>query len=155
MKTTPILAAMMAVIVALPVAAADEHQHQQASDHVQLSLDHGRKWPTDKPLRSGMTQIRSSLADHLDRIHQDKLSSAEYQTMGRAIQQQVSTIISQCKLEPQADAMLHIVLTDLLAGADAMQGKGNMTPAAGAHKAVEALNAYGNYFNHSGWRSLP
>lgn len=155
MKHTTILAGLLALAAALPVAAIEDHSQHQTGDHAQLSLDHGRKWATDKPLRDGMTQIRASMASQLEPIHQDKMTPEQYNALGAGIQQHVSTIITQCKLDPKADAMLHIILADLLAGAEAMQGKGNMSAAAGAHKVVEALNAYGEYFNHKGWRSLP
>lgn len=155
MKTVTLLAFLVAAAAALPVAAVEDHSQHQASDHTQLSLDHGRKWATDKPLREGMTHIRATMAGKLKQIHQDQLTAEQYHALGAAIQQQVSAIIAQCKLDPKADAMLHIVLADLLAGADAMQGNGAMTPASGAHQVVEAMNAYGNYFNHPGWRSLP
>jgi hypothetical protein len=155
MKNLPLLAALLAVATALPVAAVEDHQQHQAADHTRLSLDHGRQWATDKPLRDGMTHIRATMASKLEQIHRDKLTAEQYHAMGATIQQQVSTIIAQCKLDSKADAMLHIVLADLLAGADAMQGKGAMTPASGAHKVVEAMNAYGEHFNHPGWRSLP
>ncbi len=155
MKILTIITAAIAITGAVTVGAAEVHQQHQAADHMQLTLDHGRKWATDKPLRDGMVQIRTSMADSLQQIHQGKFSAEQYRSLGTAIQQQVSTIIAQCKLEPRADAMLHIVLADLLAGADAMQGKGGTEPAAGAERVISALNAYGNYFNHPGWRSLP
>ncbi len=155
MKHTTMLAGLVALAVALPVAAVEDHSQHQAGEHAQLSLDHGRKWATDQPLRDGMSQIRASMASQLEPIHRDEMTPEQYRALGASIQQQVATIITQCKLEPQADVMLHIILADLLAGADAMQGKGHMSSAAGAHKVVESLNAYGEYFNHKGWRSLP
>ena len=155
MKITTILAALIAVVAASPLTAAEDHQQHQAPAHLQLSLDHGRKWSTDEPLRAGMEKIRSSMARDLEQIHKGQLTADQYRALGTSIQQQVTTIINQCKLDPQADAMLHIVISDLLSGADAMQGKGEMPPISGAHKVVEALNAYGDYFNHPGWRSLP
>ncbi len=155
MKILTIAAVAIVITAGVPIAAAEVHQQHQPADHMQLTLDHGRKWATDKPLRDGMVQIRASMADSLQQIHQGKLSAEQYRSLGATIQQQVSTIIAQCNLEPRADAMLHIVLADLLAGADAMQGKGGTEPAAGAERVITALNAYGNYFNHPGWRSLP
>lgn len=155
MKIATIFATALALAAAFPVTAVEDHQQHQAADHGQLSLDHGRKWSTDKPLRDGMTQIRAAMASKLELIDQGKLTAEQYNALGSTIQLQVSTIIAQCKLEPKADAMLHTILADLLAGADAMQGKGGMKPDAGAHKVVEALNAYGQYFYHPSWRSLP
>lgn len=155
MKYTPILAALLAVAVAWPVAAAEDHAQHQAADHAQLTLNNGHKWTTDEPLRAGMLQIRSTMADNLEAIHHNKLNTEQYRALATSVQQQVTTILAQCKLDPRADAVLHIIITDLLKGSDVMYGKGNAAPADGAHQVVEALNAYGTYFDHSGWRSLP
>lgn len=155
MKIAIFLAALISAAAALPLAAVEDHQQHQTSNHMALSLDHGRKWATDEPLRAGMTQIRSAMADNLEKIHKGELTTNQYRDLGTAIQHRISTIITQCKLDPRADAMLHIIIADLITGADAMTGKGDMAPATGAHKVVEAMNAYGEYFNHPGWRGLP
>jgi hypothetical protein len=39
-------------------------------------------------------------------------------------------------------------------GADAMQGKSKTTPAAGAAQTVGAVNQYGRYFQHPGWKPI-
>jgi hypothetical protein len=49
----------------------------------------------------------------------------------------------------------HLVIADILAGTDAMQGKDKqLGRREGARKITGALNAYGNYFDHPGWRAL-
>jgi hypothetical protein len=50
--------------------------------------------------------------------------------------------------------MLHLIVADLVAGADVMQGKTPGERAEGAHRVVTAVNAYGRYFNHAGWKPL-
>jgi hypothetical protein len=63
--------------------------------------------------------------------------------------------VQNCKLEPEADAQLHIVIAELLAGAEAMQGKEpGVARRAGAKRVVKALNAYGEHFEHAGWKRL-
>jgi hypothetical protein len=57
-------------------------------------------------------------------------------------------------LPPAADANRHLIVVDLIAGADAMQGKGATKPAAGAGKVVQAANRYGQYFDHPSWQPL-
>ncbi len=146
---------LIAVAITAPAIAAEDHRTHPSSAHAQLSLNHGSKWATDEPLRTGMTKIRTSLTGKLPLIHSGEMSAADYSTLGTAVHSEITTIIAQCKLDPQADAMLHIVLSGLLAGANAMQGKGEITPASGAHKIIESLNAYGEYFNHPGWTRLP
>jgi hypothetical protein len=70
------------------------------------------------------------------------------------VETQVATIVAQCKLDPAADANLHLIIAELVAGADAMQGKSATAPAAGATQVLRALNQYGTYFNHPGWNPL-
>jgi hypothetical protein len=67
----------------------------------------------------------------------------------------VAGIVQNCKLEPEADAQLHIVIAELMAGAEAMEGKvKGETRRAGAERVAKALNAYGEHFEHPGWKRL-
>lgn len=155
MNKASLLFVTLAVAAASPVMAFEDHHHHATTQPHPLTLDQGRQWATDEPLRAGMDRIRAAMAERLERIHQDELTADQYRTLSAEIQQHVGAIVAQCKLEPRADAMLHIVIADLLAGAGAMQGKGDAVPIAGAHRVVEALNAYGEHFTHPGWRPLP
>jgi len=154
MKISTSLVVLLAITAAPPLIAAEDHSQHQTHQG-QLSLDHGAKWLTDEPLRAGMEQIRSAMAVNLERIHRAEQTTAEYSALATIIRQQVTTIVAQCKLKPEADANLHIIITDLLSGADAMQGKGGADPTSGAHRIIQAMNAYGAHFDHPGWRNLP
>lgn len=140
-------------MAAVPVLGADA-AHSHDAHPAKLQLDHGKKWPTDEPLRRGMSAIRAVMAQRIESIHRNKLSAEEYRSAGAQVDQEVARIVAECKLEPKADAMLHIIVADLLAGAEGMQGKSKAKPMAGAHKVVQALNAYGRYFDHPGWDAL-
>jgi hypothetical protein len=129
--------------------AADPHQHA-GGEPTQLVLDHGKKWPTDEPFRKGMTEIRDALAAKREAIQKGGLTPREYTALGGTVEAQVAIIVAQCKLEPAADANLHLIIAELVAGEDAMQGKSKATPAAGAAQVVRAVNQYGKYFNHPG-----
>ncbi len=154
MKIHPLLVvAAFALGASAAASAAYPHQHG-TGEPAELVLDHGKQWPTDEPLRKGMTEIRAALAAKHEAIHEGTLSPADYEALGAAVETQVATIVAQCKLEPAADANLHLIVAELLAGADAMQGKSKTTPAAGAAQAVRAVNQYGRYFNHPGWKPL-
>ncbi len=148
------LAASLAFAAGAAEPIEHHHGHEPGHEAGQLQLDHGKKWPTDQALRTGMAAMRGELAAKLPAIHQGKLSAADYADLGKAIEARVGEVVSQCKLVPQADAMLHIVIADLVASADVMQGKAAGQPAAAAHQAVEALNAYGRYFDHPAWQPL-
>ena len=143
----------LALGIGSPVLAADVHSHASGSPP-KLTLDQGKKWATDAPLRQRMDEIRTLLAPQLGPIHTGKLAAEDYRQLGAAVEGKVAAIVAECKLPPDADAMLHLIVADLIAGADIMQGKAQGDPAEGAHKVVTAANAYGRYFNHAGWKPL-
>ena len=150
------LAALLSSFVAMFNPAYAETAHDAHAGHGTgtLALDHGKQWPTDAPLRSGMDTLRAAFAEKLPAIHRGELSTAEYQALGEKTAHEVGTIIAHCKLKPDADAMLHVVIAELMSGADIMMGKAAGTPREGAHKAVMALDNYGRYFEHPDWKSL-
>jgi len=158
MKTRPtLLIATLVVAVTLGAGrsalAADPHKHG-TGEPTNLALDHGKKWRTDEPLRKSMTEIRAALAAKQAGIHKGTLTPADYKALGAAVEAQIATIVAECKLEPAADANLHLVVTELAAGAEAMQGKSKTKPATGAVRTVQAVNRYGQYFDHPGWKAL-
>lgn len=154
MKISTCMIALLAIAIATPLFAAEDHgQHQ--IHHGELTLDHGAKWLTDEPLRAGMEQIRSAMALNLERMHRMEQTPAEYTALATTIRQQVNTIVTQCKLKPEADANLHLIIAGLLSGADAMQGKNGADSTSGVQQVIEALHVYGAHFNHPGWHDLP
>lgn len=146
------LAFSPAVATAQATAPAHEHDHATAG---KLSLDHGSRWPTDETLRTGMSRIRALVEPQIGPIHAGKLSTAQYGDLAQQIESQVGYIVANCKLDPNADAMLHLVIADIGAGVDAMAGKTpTVRPAQGAAAVVVALNDYGRYFNDPGFKPL-
>lgn len=152
------LAVAAVLAAAAPAIAADAHshdQHQAAAQPHKLSLDHGKKWATDEPLRRGMGEIRAALAAKHTGIHKATLTPAEYKALGETVEKKVGDIVANCKLAPEADAQLHVVVAELVAASDAMQGKEpHAQPSKGAIKAVHAVNEYGKYFDHPGFKAL-
>ena len=148
-----VIVAAVAGGTAVPAWAADAHSHS-AGAPAALALDHGKRWTTDARLRLRMNEVRALMAPKIAAIHAGRLAPAEYQALGSEVEAKVAAIVAECKLPPAADAMLHLIVADLVAGADLMQGKTAGDPAEGAHRVVTAANAYGRYFNHAGWKPL-
>ena len=116
------LAGMLALAQGPALGAAPAHDHAQAAGApTGLTLDHGRRWTTDAPLRQRMGEIRAFLAPHLAAIHRGTLPAAEYRALGAAVEHTVAAIIAECKLPPEADAMLHLVVADLHLEAHAIE----------------------------------
>jgi len=143
------LAAAFALGIGSPAIAADPHAHGAGAPS-KLALDHGKKWSTDEPLRKNMGEIRAALAAKHQGIHKGTLTPEDYKALGTLVEARVGTIVAECKLAPAADANLHLIVAELIAGADAMQGKAKTKPAAGAVQAVRAVNQYGKFFDHPG-----
>jgi hypothetical protein len=150
-------ALLLATALASPLAAtaATAHDHGGAAEAHQLQLNAGKKWGTDAPLRKAMAAIHGSVTQILPAAHAGKATPADYDAFGNAINQQVAYMVENCKLPSEADAQLHIIVADLMAGAEAAQGKqGENKRAAGVVQVAKASNAYGRYFDHSGWKAV-
>lgn len=133
-------------------SAAHNHSHGSI-EPTKLQLNAGKKWATDEPLRQAMNSINQAMTKALPAIHKNQFGNDNYQALASAISEKVAYAIQNCKLEPQADAMLHLVITDLMEGAETMRGTTSKSRHDGAVQAVEALKAYGKYFQHTGWNA--
>jgi hypothetical protein len=137
------------------LAAGDAHEHGHGAGAAKLELNHGKKWQTDAALRKGMEGIRSALAADLEAIHGNKATAKQYKALAKRIEGEVAGIVQNCKLEPEADAQLHVVIAELVEGAEAMEGKHKAgARRAGAERVAKALNAYGEHFDHAGWKRI-
>jgi hypothetical protein len=147
-------AAMIAALNAPVLAQTAAHDHGAAAPH-KLTLDQGRKWATDEPLRAGMSRIRCLVEPHLETAHTGKLTPAQYRELATQVGTEVGGIVANCKLEPKADAMLHLVIADIGAGIDTMAGKDAKTrPSLGLVKVAQAVNQYGSHFDHPGFKPI-
>jgi hypothetical protein len=152
---------LAAVLVCLafaigPAAAAehDEHAHGHDASAHKLELDHGKKWSTDAPLRQGMSAIRDAVSAEHDAIHHNRTSVAKYQALAKKVDEQIAYMVANCKLSPEADANLHVILAEIIAGSDRMKGKSKAKAREGAVKIIGALETYPEYFDHPGWRKV-
>lgn len=154
-KITATLSAVLLLSLSAGNALADNHSHSHdAGGHAQLTLNNGQKWNTDDKLRQGMEHIRDALAAELPAIHAGKITAEHYHALAKKINEQIEFVVKNCKLDQKTDAMLHFVLSDILAGTDAMQGNGGNNARKGAEKIVHALESYGKFFEHPGWHGV-
>ncbi len=161
MELTHLLAtlASLTLLAATPKLALAQHEHQQHEMHgsggavTQLQLNDGKEWQTDASLRLGMASIRAAFdADH-PAIHAGKQTDAQYAALATRIEQQVQSIVANCRLPADADANLHFVVADLLQGVSLMRGEGTARSRHdGAALVHGALKAYGQYFDDPTWK---
>lgn len=60
-------------------------------------------------------------------------------------------MVENCVLEPEVDEQFHVVLGEVMTGVSALE-EGEVET--GAMTIVQALNAYGEHFEHSGWQAF-
>ena len=102
-----------------------------------------------------MGEIRHSMASSLHAIHENKLSSKGYGALAKKVEDAVGNMVANCKLGTQADEQLHLIIADLLAGAEQMAGKVKQVKRMdGAVKVIGALDNYSKYFDDSGFQPI-
>lgn len=158
MNKNPLVTVLCLLALAAPLSsslAADHSHHHHGAATPTLQLNQGQKWATDAPLRDGMSRIQAAMEPRLAEIHGNRLNRAGYAKLAAGLEREVGGIVAACKLAPEADAMLHLVLADLGAGIEAMAGKSKGgDPRRGAAKVLGALEDYGRYFDHPGWKPM-
>lgn len=134
----------VALLVGGGVYAWLHHSHENHADHEAHAahahdtaappLVNGQRWETDEALRTSMLQIR------------DAASQQQGAALASTTKAQVDYMITHCKLDSQADAALHDIISQLLTGAD-MLNKAPDSPD-GVERIQHALQQYPDYFNH-------
>lgn len=151
MRFMPAFAIAVLLGAGMPALAHDHDHSHDDGDPAQLTLNQGRKWATDDSLRQGMGHIRAVLTAALPDIRAGKASPEKYRLLAQEVNGQIAFMVQNCKLDRDADAMLHLVLADLIGGAEALAGQDDSAARQGAEKIARALDQYGNYFDHPGW----
>ena len=130
-----------------PIALAqDGHAHHApaaaASPEVAV-----QRYATDAPLQAGMKQIRAAVGglQHYEHGHMGPEQAA---TLASSIQEQIGFIVANCKLDPQADAALHVVIAKLGGSAQAL--KANPEDLSAIPPMREALQDYARQFDDPG-----
>ena len=138
----------MSLMAETGTADAHRHGHDEHAASA-LSLNQGKKWQTDAPLRKGMHHINDAVRNSVDDFHLETLSMQDAKKLAENINGQVNYLIANCKLEPQADATLHVLIGDLLSAADTLSKQPLSNQ--GLPRIVKVLQLYPDYFDHQGW----
>lgn len=148
---------LVAGVLAFPLLLQAEpanHDHGASAPH-KIELNAGRKWATDEALRKGMTAVRTLVGTALPAAHAGKLTPVQYDALANDVNTQLTYIVQNCKLDPKADAQLHIVIGDIAKGVETVQGKRpGADRSSGVVEIAQATNTYGEYFNHPGWQAI-
>jgi hypothetical protein len=153
MRFLSIVSLPMLLALTVPVGA-QTHAHPATPATAAATSVAAQRWKTDPPLREGMGRIRTAV-DALQHYEHGHMGPEQALQLAAGIEKDVAFIVANCKLEPKADAMLHLVIADLGTGTDAMAGKNpQLRPALGLVKVAQAVNQYGSHFDHPGFKPI-
>ncbi len=147
-----LIAAAGAAVILLAFAGREHFREPHSHDHggaAEPGLNEGGKWETDEPLRIGMQRIHTLMLPLLSAAPGQGADPAQAKAAANGVREQVSYLIDNCKLDPKADAVLHVLIADLLEGADALEKDASSDH--GAALIGRALERYPEYFEHPGW----
>lgn len=120
----------------------DAHEARGAPEDAVVAPRDGERWPTDEPLRTGMSRIQSAV----EQATMTPLSRERSLALARTVEQNVTYIIEHCKLPPKADAALHVLLARILAATN--QVKNDPSSDAAVAQIRGALLDYRDAFAH-------
>lgn len=145
------LALLLASSTALAVdRMPSSHDHHVAPEG--LHLNQGQRWASNAPLRQGMSGIRAAVVKAVHADTTQPLAAADAASLADAIRTQVDYLVAHCVLPPQADATLHVLLGQLLEGAEALRA--DPADEAALHRIIQALKEYPVYFDHADWKPV-
>lgn len=132
--------------------ASDVHAAHGFDHPAVLTPPEGQRWATDEPLREAMERLRSSVEERLAAQENGNVDGAQAQALAQTVEREVAYMIENCKLPPEPDAALHVLIARMLSAAHEL--KESPAGAEAASELARILNTYGEHFDHPGWTAL-
>ena len=134
--------------------ARDQHagaaSHDAHAEHGPAPvLAEGQRWATDEPLRAAMTRIREAVERNAPAYDQQQLQVADAETLATAVEQDITYMVANCRLEPEPDAALHTLIRRMMSAAAALR-KDPMSHE-GMPQLMAVLHEYQATFEHPEW----
>lgn len=130
-----------------------DHKHGHENHAVSgLSLNNGEKWKTDAALRQGMQRINDATMKAVPAFHHDTMTKTDAVNLAKQINDQVNYLMTNCSLLPEADAILHVLIRDLLTATAKLSDE--PLSGQGLPVIVKTLQQYPVFFDHPGWNEF-
>jgi hypothetical protein len=113
------------------------------------------KWPTDEIVRTGMAAIRKATRDNHTLVTHRRMPPASARSFADSIAKEARRIRDGAQIPPEARQDLEPLLDDIVAGAEAVAGRGGeLTPIDGIVRIDSALARYPVRFDDPTWQPL-
>jgi hypothetical protein len=119
----------------------------------QSAAPQAKQWETDAAVRQGMGNILKTLQPEQENIEKKRLGTADYQRLGKALDQQIKQFLNVRQLSKEAEKPFHtVVMLDLTHAVELMQISPKVElQRVAALGVLQTLQHYGEYFQHPGW----
>lgn len=135
----------------LSLTFAQDHKMDHSQHHEkksELSLNKGKKWEVDQTMKENMEAIHTEF-EKTHKLHKSKkAAAADYESLSTTITQSAEKIAANCKMEKKMDDTFHVLLGDMMAGAEELKDKANNQKGKAMEKIHHSLHNYKKYFNH-------
>ena len=131
-------------LAALSQVPAHDAHHAGAPHNTAVAPPEGELWPTDEPLRTGMSRIQVAVEQAATA---QPISRERAQDLARIVEQNVTYIVQHCKLPPKPDAALHVLIARMMTAANHL--KEDVSSDAAVAELLSVLQDYRGSFNHS------
>src|SRR5690606_1871285 len=119
------------------------HDAHDAHDAV-IAPPEGTLWPTDESLRTAMSRIQAA-AERA--VAARPLTREAAHALAGTVEENVAYMVENCKLPPEPDAALHVLIHRMLSAANLM--KQDASSNAAVEQLVGTLHDYYRTFDHS------
>ncbi len=125
--------------------AEESHEAHSAHGVGATAPPDGTLWPTDEPLRAGMSRIEDAVGS----VHalNQPISREQAGELARTVEENVTYIVGNCKLPPAPDAALHVLIGRMVTAAN--QLKSGESAADAVVQLDGVLQDYRASFDHS------
>ncbi len=127
---------------ATPATHANE---SHAHDTEPVAPPEGTLWPTDEALRAGMSRIEAALDSTTAAAR--PLARERADALARSVEENVTYIVRNCKLPPEPDAALHVLIGRLMTAAQQLASDASSEDALEQIAAV--VRDYHGTFDHA------
>lgn len=155
MSPNVVALAVAAAVAIVTTAAGATVRDAPAYDAAVQQEDTGELWRTDASVRRGMGELRATIDSVLAGRAGRGITGERLGELGHAIEARVRELIACCSSRETSGRHLHMLLAEMADGAALMtQGRHTDARRMGLLKVVQALNLYGDLFDHPGWQAL-
>lgn len=148
-KAVVLTAAFMLAAAVSPVSAVPP---REAPDYDSIRRHDAGLWPTGDAVRRAMQAMRTAVEAEAARPVPDAERLA---ALAAVVATRAGALLACCVSVDFAGRHLEMLLREMLDGADLMQGAQRVEARRmGLSKVVQAMNIYGDLFDHPGWQAV-